>query len=343
MNSPEGESVSWETGYHAVSLETARKQSDSSPIKRLKRLVRPVLGPLRDQTRSFLAELEKGRLRSVALRQTPHPLSVHLLKTAFTRMIACWGPVGSIGGLYYQDRVIGGAMACTSSEAMLLYLLAKFSKANHVCEVGSYVGWSSAHMAFALKEAGLGGKITCIDAFGDCCEKVLPDFVHQTFLGHIRKSGVEAQTICVRGFSPEVLPSCAPAGGWDLVFIDGDHLNGQPLRDVKGMLPFIRPGGVLVVHDIWMPDVRDALVYLLAKGWEGILLPTVNFLTVLWPQGQRPAWASEFEGVARQHPFYEEKAAHMGWRYGLTRTSLEEAVSTLCGGARANITLLWKK
>lgn len=44
--------------------------------------------------------------------------------------------------------------------------------------------------------------------------------------------------------------------GFDLVWIDGDHSHHQVLRDVNSALDRLNPGGVLLAHDMFPPDVE---------------------------------------------------------------------------------------
>ena len=48
-------------------------------------------------------------------------------------------------------------------------------------------------------------------------------------------------------------------GVFDLVFIDGHHLNGQPLKDWKAVRPYITAERTIVCwHDSHVPDVKEA-------------------------------------------------------------------------------------
>jgi hypothetical protein len=51
--------------------------------------------------------------------------------------------------------------------------------------------------------------------------------------------------------------------GWDLIFVDGDHERGQVKRDIVNALEFVRPGGIIVCHDV-NPD-RE---YLVGPKWS---------------------------------------------------------------------------
>ena len=63
------------------------------------------------------------------------------------------------------------------------------------------------------------------------------------------------------GFSPGVIPEAASmAGGkFDFVFIDGDHAYESVVTDLVSVLPFMEPGGYIVLHDAHYPGVSDAV------------------------------------------------------------------------------------
>lgn len=64
---------------------------------------------------------------------------------------------------------------------------------------------------------------------------------------------------------------------FDLVFIDGDHSEDAVLRDIQSVLPLLRPGGLVVLHDTNLDGVRRAaesfgtLVRMDTKGHLGML------------------------------------------------------------------------
>jgi predicted O-methyltransferase YrrM len=75
---------------------------------------------------------------------------------------------------------------------------------------------------------------------------------------------------------------------WDFVFLDGWHLDGQPLRDMQMVLPFLSDTSVVALHDTWMPDVFHAARLLLQNGWQMHVFPTANTLTLCYKT--EPAW-----------------------------------------------------
>jgi cephalosporin hydroxylase len=65
----------------------------------------------------------------------------------------------------------------------------------------------------------------------------------------------------VEGHSPGVLPEVVrQAGGrFDLVLVDGDHTYEGVLADASGLLPCVEPGGYVLFHDGFHPDVARAI------------------------------------------------------------------------------------
>src|SRR3954468_1499448 len=62
--------------------------------------------------------------------------------------------------LCYQDADILGATCCTQAEACLLHWAAhQLPPSATILEIGSYVGWSTAHLAWG------GQQVVCIEPF----------------------------------------------------------------------------------------------------------------------------------------------------------------------------------
>lgn len=56
---------------------------------------------------------------------------------------------------------------------------------------------------------------------------------------------------------------------YDIVFIDGLHLCEQVHRDILNSLAHLRPGGVVVLHDM-LPETEQAQLREMCKGdWNG--------------------------------------------------------------------------
>jgi hypothetical protein len=104
----------------------------------------------------------------------------------------------------------------------------------------------------------------------------------QRFLDNMARCGLDQKIKLVCGKSPDILPELVPNGGWDFAFVDGWHLDDQPVRDLIGLLPYLQGEAVIILHDPWIRDVRDGLVLLLLKGFNLYVCDTANYLTFCW-------------------------------------------------------------
>lgn len=150
--------------------------------------------------------------------------------------------------------------------------LALFKQAKTVIELGSFVGWTTAHLAKALQGQG-GGQIFAVDPSQEYLD---------TMLGNMRRHGLQELVTPVRGYSEDkevvdVLPKEA-----DIIFIDTGHNYPQTLREVSLYKSRLAPGGFMVLHDsMSAPGVRKSLLEV--KGFRKLTFATErsNGVTVL--------------------------------------------------------------
>ncbi len=144
-------------------------------------------------------------------------------------------------------------------ENLLLYALVVTLRPRRVLEIGTYRGGSANVIVKALDEvARLAPLIaTWQDALGGEGDN------HQ-----VADSAAESCLICVDP-QPDIqvdwsalthratlLRASSPV---DLCFIDGDHRYQAVLADTFGVLPYVRPGGYLLFHDAFHPEVQSAI------------------------------------------------------------------------------------
>ena len=129
-----------------------------------------------------------------------------------------------------------------------------------VIEVGSWMGASTCFLAGGLKGAA---KIYAVDNFqglSTCGEDSAWYARHFRAQGRVGTLGIFQRNISALGFSgraePVVSDSLAAAralatlrGTVDLVFIDGDHSYDACKADIAAWAPFVKPGGVMALHD----------------------------------------------------------------------------------------------
>lgn len=222
-------------------------------------------------------------LREQTIAATPEGISRELLG-AMPQLVAHPGPDVAQAALYYQDRELGGAICATAVEAWLLYTAAVCCRPQLALEIGSYVGWTAAHIARGMAD----GTLLCVDDFTEC-----NDGPRQMvrLAANLDRAGVSDRVRIVMGHSPEILYAAVH----DLVglaFVDGCHEGDQPLRDVKAVAEVMAPDGVMALHDTWMPGVRRACDWLSWNGWTKMVFPTPARLAFFYRQ--MPDWWASF-------------------------------------------------
>src|SRR5688572_23265895 len=78
----------------------------------------------------------------------------------------------------------------------------------------------------------------------------------------LREAGVEDIVQVIEEESQLALPRLVSEGReFDFAFVDGDHRFEGVFLDLYFMTRLVKPGGVVVVDDMWMPAVRTAVAY----------------------------------------------------------------------------------
>ncbi len=220
--------------------------------------------------------------RQAAIDQTAPEIS-RLVLSAMPELVAHPGPPLAPGP-YYTDADLNVAICATADEAMILHDVCLYAQPMLVIEIGSYIGWTAAHMALAMRR----GKLLCFDAL---TESASPTAQAERWHDNIKRANVSSKTELLVGTSPECLASIT--NPVDIAFIDGNHLQGQPLRDVQGLVPHMTPDGVIAMHDTWMFDVQVACNWLIGEGWYGIWFDTPAKLALFCKH--TPDWLAVFK------------------------------------------------
>ncbi len=132
-------------------------------------------------------------------------------------------------------RQAGLGISAPREDARLLRMLVESIGAKHAVEIGTYKGYSSIWMCLGLRTTG--GKLTTFEI-----DKDNAAISRQNF----KRAGVESLVSLVEGDAhQEVSQLKAPI---DFVFIDADK-EGY-LDYFKKLLPLVRPGGLIVAHNI---------------------------------------------------------------------------------------------
>ena len=126
-------------------------------------------------------------------------------------------------------------------DGRLLRLLAESIGAKHIVEIGTSNGYSGIWQALALKATG--GKLTTFEIDAGRAAMARQNF---------KRAGVDDIVTLVEGDAHEKVVEVA--GPIDMVFIDADK-EGY-LDYLNKLLPKVRPGGLIVAHNI-TPGMAD--------------------------------------------------------------------------------------
>ncbi len=147
----------------------------------------------------------------------------------------------------------------TVDEAITLYECSKSLQDGAVAvEIGSWQGKSSICIARGL-EGKTDARLICIDPFdasGDA--ESLADYhgrqgridgpLRSSFEGNLQAAGLRDVIEVRAGLSHDVATDFE--GDIDLLFLDGDHAYESVLRDYRDWAPRLKPGGLLLMHDV---------------------------------------------------------------------------------------------
>jgi predicted O-methyltransferase YrrM len=131
--------------------------------------------------------------------------------------------------------------------------LAIAERAERTIEVGLALGMSALLLCQAVVRRG--GRHVAIDPFQR-------ESWNGAGLRTLRDAGVEDLVEVVEEESQIALPRLVSEGReFDFAFVDGDHRFEGVFLDLYFMTRLVKPGGLVVVDDMWMPAVRTAVAY----------------------------------------------------------------------------------
>jgi predicted O-methyltransferase YrrM len=142
--------------------------------------------------------------------------------------------------------------------------LAAAEGASQTIEVGLALGMSALFLCQAVLERG--GRHVAIDPYQE-------ESWSGAGLRTLREAGVDDRVEVIEEESQLALPRLIQDGReFDFAFVDGDHRFEGVFLDLYFMTRLVRPGGVVVVDDMWMPAVRLAVAYV-ERNLGATLLP----------------------------------------------------------------------
>jgi len=153
-------------------------------------------------------------------------------------------------------------------EGAALYQAALRASIDGPClEVGSYCGKSTIYLGAACQATG--STLFAVDHHRGSEEHQPGEQYYEPelfdpdtglmdsfreFRANMRRAGLDETVV------PVVAPTAVAARHWQtplsLVFIDGGHSEQAALTDYRCWAPWLRPGGILAIHDIF-PDPAD--------------------------------------------------------------------------------------
>lgn len=88
----------------------------------------------------------------------------------------------------------------------------------------------------------------------------------------LRSAGLEPTTTLIEEWSSIVLPRLLTDGFVaDAAFVDGSHRFHEVFLDLYFLRKIVRPGGLIIIDDHWVPSIRAAARYYeLNLGWTAI-------------------------------------------------------------------------
>jgi predicted O-methyltransferase YrrM len=126
--------------------------------------------------------------------------------------------------------------------------------AERTIEVGLALGMSALFLTQAVLPRG--GRHTAIDPFQQ-------ESWNGAGLRTLREAGVEDVVEVIEEESQVALPRLVAEGReFDFAFVDGDHRFEGVFLDLYFMTRLVKPRGLVLVDDMWMPAVRTAVAYI---------------------------------------------------------------------------------
>jgi glycosyltransferase involved in cell wall biosynthesis len=170
--------------------------------------------------------------------------------------------------LWYVDERFPLMGFLNRDEATLLHNIALQFAGKPALEIGSWLGWSTCHLALA------GVVLDAIDPAHD------DPSVRASIEESLTRCGVSDRVNLAAGRSPE---SIAHLGRkWSLFFIDGNHEAPGPWLDTLGCLPFATDECAFVFHDLASPMVAAQLRMLAGMGFQVVVYQTAQLMGLAW-------------------------------------------------------------
>jgi predicted O-methyltransferase YrrM len=219
----------------------------------------------------------------------------------------------TIEGIYDARQVEDGSgrrhdlfpASISQAQGEALYALTRRIGARRTLEIGMAWGLSTLFICQALRD-GDGGRHTAIDSGQS-------EAFHGVGVLNLERAGLRDLVDVIEAPSEVVLPSLlAEPERFDLAFIDGRHVFDHALVDAFYCDRLLRPGGRLVLDDLWMPAIRRLVSYLLAD--RGYTLDAGDGGGGSLPGSTRRKWLIRAVRHGLRHPSEFGLGMRFGWR-----------------------------
>ena len=186
---------------------------------------------------------------------------------ALTSLYACEPQRGDDGSLHLVDATT----RIKYEEGVELSELLAHASADAVLEIGQAYGFSSQFLLAALQQRS-GGRLVAIDPFQSTDWHGIGRRLAEAT---VAAAGADVLSFrCIEELSAWALPQLERQGErFGLIFVDGYHRFDDVLLDVTAAIRLCRPGGVIVLHDLWLPSVRAVVAFLAANRADLVRLP----------------------------------------------------------------------
>lgn len=154
--------------------------------------------------------------------------------------------------------------------------------------IGNSFGWSTLAMALMSPRSRVIAIDACFTADSNA-GMVLTNLIAQ-------EERLNARAL--RGVSPRDVPQVVSeqlGGAIDLVLVDGNHTNKSAVEDFQAIKPFLRPGAMVLFHDVQTFNLFDAMKEVVQiSGWTGqLLLGTPSGMVALFDRKVLPPGVQE--------------------------------------------------
>jgi predicted O-methyltransferase YrrM len=208
---------------------------------------------------------------------------------------------------HYGDRRYPTVPLVNRDEAHILYDSALRFAGKRALEIGSWLGWSTGHLA-------AGGVIV------DAIDPQLADPVVQgSIVNSLKSAGVLNRVSLWAGSSPGLVYELSVQQNrrWSLIFIDANPDHPAPMRDAAIAHEVAETDAIILLHDAISPEVARALEYLKAVGWNVTICYTAQIMGVAWRGNVVPVEHTPDPKLEIAIPEHLKGFAVSGYEYGL--------------------------